>query len=56
MQDFSVCPACGYSKGFHVSFQSEPSGNRIILICPSCAARYDVGWLVTGLADVAQAL
>lgn len=54
MKDFSICPACDYARGFHVSFQNDSSGNRIILICPSCAASYDVGWLVPGLADAKQ--
>ena len=56
MEDFSSCPACGYTRGFHVSFQSEQRGNRIVLICPSCVARYDVGWLVSGLNEQAQQL
>jgi len=54
MKDFSVCPSCGYSKGFHVSFRAEAQGPRIVLICPSCAAHYDVGWQVSGLADAVE--
>ena len=43
--EFRVCPACGYERGFHVSFKAEPGKNDrcVILICPSCGARYDVG-------------
>jgi hypothetical protein len=54
MKDFSRCPACGYSKGFHVSFRAEQEHNRVVLICPSCAAHYDAGWLVSGLAAEAE--
>jgi len=51
-----TCPACGYQLGFHTSFvqaegndASTPAGltealYNIILICPECGARYDVGW------------
>lgn len=49
MKDFSKCPECGYTKGFHVSFRAEEETHRLLLICPSCGARYDVGWLVGGL-------
>ena len=55
--ELSVCPACGYALGFHTSFISENAekGNpvkstretyRVILICPECGARFDVGWRV----------
>jgi len=57
-QELHTCPACGYSLGFHTSFVSEgarrdtsiPSsreGYRVILICPECGARYDVGWRIS---------
>jgi len=54
--DLKACPACGYKLGFHTSFLNINAGNapvpvrstrevyRIILICPECGARYDVGW------------
>jgi len=55
------CPACGYEYGFHTSFVSMNAGKdgqanpvkstkelyRVILICPECGARYDVGWRVS---------
>ena len=44
-KEFRVCPACGYELGFHVSFVPEELSKgplRLILICPSCGARYDV--------------
>lgn len=55
--EFRVCPACGYELGFHTSFvnihadkpvpfKSTTDVYRIILICPECGARYDIGWKV----------
>jgi len=43
-EEFRVCLECGYERGFHVSFQKEGVERKIILICPNCGARYDVGW------------
>jgi uncharacterized protein with PIN domain len=59
-KELHICPACGYELGFHTSFQSAHAGKdnpvkstrtvyRVILICPECGARYDVGWQVTFL-------
>lgn len=56
--EFRVCPACGYDYGFHTSFlrvnaakdspvKSTREVYRVILICPECGARYDVGWRVS---------
>jgi DNA-directed RNA polymerase subunit RPC12/RpoP len=54
--ELTACPACGYRLGFHISFLNINAGNdpvpvrstqevfRIILVCPDCGARYDVGW------------
>ena len=55
--EFRICPECGYELGFHTSFvnihadKPEPFKSttevyRLILICPECGARYDVGWKV----------
>lgn len=57
-EEFRVCPACGYEYGFHTSFLHSNAGKdsvfkstqetyRVILICPECGARYDVGWRVS---------
>jgi hypothetical protein len=57
-EEFRVCPACGYEYGFHTSFIRADAGKnspvkstrevyRVILICPECGARYDVGWRVS---------
>jgi len=43
-EEFRICPLCGYELGFHSSFLQAEDGYRIILICPECGARYDVGW------------
>jgi len=60
-EDLHRCPACGYEYGFHTSFVSTNAVKagqvnpvkstkelyRVILICPECGARYDVGWRVS---------
>jgi uncharacterized Zn finger protein len=43
-EEFRVCPQCSYGLGFHSSLVRSEKGYRIILICPDCGARYDVGW------------
>jgi hypothetical protein len=45
-EELSICPACGYTDGFHVSFKksSRPAGWEIILICPQCHKKYSVTW------------
>ena len=57
--ELDTCPACGYKLGFHTSFVSANASRdnpaatsarevyRVILICPECGARYDVGWRVS---------
>jgi uncharacterized protein with PIN domain len=56
--EFRICPACGYELGFHTSFLKLHAGKdspvkstrevyQVILICPECGARYDVGWRVS---------
>ena len=53
--ELHTCPSCGYALGFHTSFltsnavkdnniKSTREVYRVILICPECGARYDVGW------------
>ena len=43
-QEFRECPACGYQRAFHISFLRQGSEEllRLVLICPSCGARYDI--------------
>jgi predicted RNA-binding Zn-ribbon protein involved in translation (DUF1610 family) len=47
-----VCPACGYTDGFHVSFKVAGATQKadIYLICPNCHKRFTLGWQV----DLAQ--
>ncbi len=48
--EFRICSVCGYDLGFHVSFLVEKGGiTRLILICPECGSRFDVGWRVDHL-------
>jgi hypothetical protein len=48
-EEFRICPECGYNRGFHQSFiRSAPASSEylIILVCPGCGARYDIGMTV----------
>jgi uncharacterized protein with PIN domain len=56
--ELRICPACGYELGFHTSFlklnaskdfpvKSTREVYQVILLCPECGARYDVGWRVS---------
>ena len=49
-----VCPACGYTDGFHVSFlfKEENSDAEVYLICPKCHSRFKIGWKVDMCAMV----
>lgn len=59
--EFRTCSECGYEYGFHVSLMSTSASHggpvkstrdlyRVILVCPNCGARYDIGWKIP-LAD-----
>ena len=41
-----ICPKCGYTDGFHVSFRvaENPGKAEIYLICPNCHERFRLGW------------
>lgn len=56
--ELQICPACGYEYGFHTSFLKVHAGKdspikstrevyQVILLCPECGARYDVGWRIS---------
>jgi predicted RNA-binding Zn-ribbon protein involved in translation (DUF1610 family) len=57
--ELRVCPECGYEFGFHTTFLKLNAGKNppfikstlevyiVILLCPECGARYDVGWRVS---------
>jgi len=41
-EEFHICPDCGYEDGFHTSYVRQTKEQcKIILICPSCHARFD---------------
>ena len=44
-EQLRVCPGCGYLRGFHLSLgqTSSRKGYKIIVVCPNCGARYDIG-------------
>ena len=44
--EFRKCDVCGYDRGFHSSFVKNGEKHRVILICPECGTRYDVGWMI----------
>jgi hypothetical protein len=44
--EFRKCDNCEYNRGFHSSLLREDGRYRVILICPECGTRYDVGWCV----------
>ena len=39
-----TCPVCGYTDGFHVSFNKKDDQVGIVLICPNCHQRLRSGW------------
>ncbi|MDO8141845.1 MAG: hypothetical protein Q6358_10140 [Candidatus Brocadiales bacterium] len=46
-KELHICPQCGYDDGFHTSFvRITKETCKIILICPSCHAKYDPDWIV----------
>ena len=63
--DLRICPACGYEYGFHTSLlnlnaekdnpvKSTREVFRVILICPECGARFDVGWRISFTEPVSK--
>lgn len=47
-RELSSCPDCGYAAGFHVGFRRRERTLRVVLICPSCRARFEAGeWAVS---------
>lgn len=49
MEEFRICPGCGYERGFHVFFKRVKGKIKIGLICPNCGRSYDLGWLTTSI-------
>ena len=46
-----TCPTCGYTDGFHISFDVRIDRINIILICPECHARFDPNWRMEKTID-----
>jgi len=41
------CPSCQYTDGFHISFKMNGAQKaEIILICPNCHRRFQIGFKV----------
>jgi len=46
-RELSSCPDCGYNTGFHVGFRRRERMLQVVLICPSCRARFEAGeWAI----------
>jgi hypothetical protein len=52
---FETCEKCDYDRGFQVALfkRRADAGTllgkdrlRVVLICPQCGQRYDVGWSI----------
>lgn len=45
VEDFVICPNCGYEDGFHSVFEGLGKEGRAkwYLICPQCSSKYDLG-------------
>ena len=43
--EFTVCPECGYTDGFHSVFENFNTQGQTdwLLICPRCSSKYDIG-------------
>jgi rubredoxin len=52
MEEFRICPDCGYGRGFHTSFQKEGDIFRIIFICPECGSSFDLGLFQPELKEI----
>ncbi len=52
MDEFRICPNCGYTRGFHASFRKEKEGMRVIFICPECGSSYDIGLFETRVSEL----
>jgi RNA polymerase subunit RPABC4/transcription elongation factor Spt4 len=41
--EFKICPACGYTDGFHSIFKKEGTIIRWLQVCPACHQVFDIG-------------
>ena len=42
VDEFKICPTCGYRDGFHSMYKRMDDEIRIFSICPSCHDVFDV--------------
>ena len=52
MDEFRICPTCGYKRGFHSSFRKEGSKIKVIFICPQCGSSFDLGIFEDRISDI----
>ncbi|HSV96265.1 MAG TPA: hypothetical protein VLM75_04940 [Spirochaetota bacterium] len=52
MDEFRICPNCGYARGFHASFRKEKEGLMVIFICPECGSSYDIGLFENRISEL----
>jgi uncharacterized C2H2 Zn-finger protein len=50
VEEFKVCPKCGYEDGFHSVFEGLGKADAVkwLLICPQCSSMYDIGLKYNG--------
>ena len=39
----AACPRCGADRGFHVALERRGRELSVVLVCPSCGARFTAG-------------
>lgn len=45
VEEFKVCPTCGYRDGFHSMFKCLEGKVRTFYICPSCHDVFDLNFV-----------
>jgi transposase len=46
IDEFKICPSCGYKDGFHSMFRKEENMTKWLFICPNCHKVFDTGFTV----------
>lgn len=46
-KEFTVCPSCRYSGGFHAIFKRISGEVKMNLVCPSCHDEFDLNFTIT---------
>ena len=52
MDEFRVCPECGYKRGFHTTYKKEEDKFKVIFICPHCGSAFDLGLVEDRLKEL----